>query len=297
MLTRRNRIGFGVAAITAAAGSVLSAAPVSAAPPTYTHVVANFAFQPYHSHASGYVDCPPGKLAIASGAVSADPRASLLAHTTTPAHTGAFASAWGGSNSEAFQVKAQCVDAGKLAGFTNASLTVRDHTGQIHQPYVRKVTCPTGTVAYGGGGTVYNGSVFDQDGLYIYGSKPDGASWSFAGFGTLGTRSLGVETHCLPRARLGKIVTVEQTVTSPDQTIPGSGTRRPVFVGARCPAGFAAFAGGAWYHPIGSTTPSWDGYLRVSEMSADERGWFAGGDAFKPNTQLTTKVRCTDRLG
>jgi hypothetical protein len=230
--------------------------------------------------------------------VSADPRAALLAHTTTRASTDAFASAHGASDSEALQVKAQCVDAAKLAGSSHVSVRLRDHTGQAHQPYVRKITCAAGYVAYGGGGTVYNGTVYDPQGLYVYGSKPDGASWSYAGFGALGSdRSLGVETHCLPRKKLGKIVTVEQTVTSPEQKIPGSGTRRPVWVGARCPAGFSAFAGGAYYHPIGSTVPSWDGYLRVSEMTSDDRGWFAGGDAFKPNTQLTTKVRCTDRLG
>jgi hypothetical protein len=32
-------------------------------------------------------------------------------------------------------------------------------------------------------------------------------------------------------------------------------------------------------------------------MSSDERGWFAGGDAVGYGAQLTTTVRCTDRLG
>ena len=32
-------------------------------------------------------------------------------------------------------------------------------------------------------------------------------------------------------------------------------------------------------------------------MSADDRGSLAGGDAFTPSIQLTTKVVCTDRLG
>lgn len=289
MRTLNTKIGVAAATLTAV-GSLLSAAPASAAPPSYIHVAANFSIN--GGYGGGYVDCPAGKLAIASGAVSSDLHATLLANTTTPAHTGAFASATG-LNDEILQVKAQCVDAAKLAGYTNATMTIRDSSGRFGY-HVRKVTCPTGTVAYGGGGTVYSGTVFDLRGLETYASKPDGASWTYAGAGVLGSgRFLGVDTHCLPRARLGKIVAVQQSATSSMTPI----GRTPVFVGARCPAGFAAFAGGAWYHTADSTAPMRLGALRVSEMSSDGQGWFAGGDAYTPGIKLTTKVRCTDRLG
>jgi hypothetical protein len=285
---------FALLALGIAAGAVLSASPASAAPPSYSSVVANYSHSNSgygYGYSGGYVDCPAGQLAIASGAVSSDLHTSLLSSLTTPAHTGAFASAWGPSDAT-LQVKAQCVDAVKVSGTTGASNRTHDSRGGFNY-YVRKATCPTGTVAYGGGGTIYNGSVYDMQGIYAYASRPDDASWTYAGAGDLFGRVLAVETHCLPRAKLGRITTVEQTVTTP-----AAQGRQPVFAGARCPAGFSAFAGGAWYHTTTtSSTPSWLGYLRVSEMTADGRGWFAGGDSFTPSMELTTKVRCTDRLG
>jgi hypothetical protein len=292
MTTSLTRVGYAAAAL-ATAGSFATAAPASAAPtyPGYTHMAATAAFPGPASNAGTYVDCPPGKLAIASGSVSGDPTGMLRSGSITTAGTGSFASAQGRSG-YSVEVRAHCVDAAALAGATTASLTVRNHIpGWSTQ--VRKATCPVGTVAFGGGGNMTTNGTYDIDGLYTVGTRPEGRSWTYAGAGDMGTRSLFVEAHCLPRKKLGTIVTVNSTVTGPDIV----GGRHRVFGGARCPDGYVAFAGGAWFHKAGTTVPSWDGYLQVNMMAPDDRGWFVVGDTFTPGAQLTTRVRCTTRVG
>jgi len=308
-LTRSRPTLLAAAMITTAVGSLLAVPPASgverpadaseatAGPaaveyPNYTHQTGRFSFaQGYYT--GGYVDCPSGKLPIASGAVNSDPAGMLLSGSTTTAGTGSFASGQSaGGGAQELEVRSHCVDAAKLKGFSRASLSLRDHSGTSWSSYVRKATCPVGTVAYGGGGNVTTNGLYDVAGLYTFGTKPDGRSWTYAGAGSLNGRTLLVESKCLPRNRLGKIVTVDDTVTGPDST-----GRHRVLGSAHCPEGYFAFAGGAYFHPIGSTTPSWDGYLKANMMSPDDRGWFVIGDTFTPNTQLTTTVRCTTRLG
>jgi hypothetical protein len=101
-----------------------------------------------------------------------------------------------------------------------------------------------------------------------------------------------VETHCLPRSKPGTIVTVEENVTSPNLF-----GRQHVFVAPRCPAGYFAFAGGGWFHAGESTAPGWYGYLSANMMAADDGWWLMAGDAFNPNSKLTARVQCTNRLG
>lgn len=286
----------GALALAAAAiAPVVTAAPATAATyPGYSHVASTHGFGSSY-YTGGYVDCPPGKLAIASGSVNSDPRGMLLSGSTTTAGTGSFASGQSVPGSgEVLEVRSQCVDAGALSGFTRASLTLRDHTSAGWGTYVKKATCPEGYVAYGGGANVINrDGYYDAYGLYTHGTLPNGRFWTYSGTGALSGRPLMVEAKCLPRARLGRMVTVDETVTG-SSTVGG---RHPVIVSARCPAGYVAFAGGAAFHPVGSTTSTWHGYLRANLMSADDRGWTAVGDTFSPNTQLTVRVRCTDRLG
>jgi len=191
------------------------------------------------------------------------------------------------------EVRSACVPADTVKGFTRASLAVRDHTTG-NKSYRNQATCPEGYVAYGGGANVINSDgYYDVSGLDTHGTMPGGRSWAYSGFGNLNGRTLLVEAKCLPRTKLGRITTATRSVTGPDIV----GGRHPVSVGARCPDGYVAFAGGAFFHPVGSTTSTWDGYLRANLMTTDDRGWLAVGDTFKPNTQLTVKVRCTDRLG
>jgi hypothetical protein len=76
----------------------------------------------------------------------------------------------------------------------------------------------------------------------------------------------------------------------------GEGLRHGPRVDAR-PGRYVAFAGGGYLHATGSDVSTWDGYTRANLMAADDRGWLVVGDTFRPNTQLTVKVRCTDRLG
>jgi hypothetical protein len=177
-------------------------------------------------------------------------------------------------------------------GSTIATNTLRSHQQGVWAYDNKQATCPQGTVAYGGGANVVAQGVYDAKGIYTYGTRPDDRSWTNAGTGELNERSLVVETHCLSRAKLGTIVTVEQTVTSPNL----SGRQR-VFVAPRCPAGYFAFAGGGWFHAGSSTAPGWYGYLSANMMAVDDGGWFVAGDAFNPNSRLTARVRCTNRLG
>lgn len=149
-----------------------------------------------------------------------------------------------------------------------------------------------GTVAYGGGGNVVTSGVYDAQGLYTYGTVPDGTTWTYAGTGALGTRSLVVETHCRPGS--GSETSASSSRRSPAPDLTG---RQQVFAAPRCPKGYFAFAGGGWFHSQNSGEPGWFGYLTANTMAADERGWYVAGDAFNPRTRLTARVQCTDRFG
>ena len=45
-----------------------------------------------------------------------------------------------------------------------------------------------------------------------------------------------------------------------------------------------------------STTPTYVGHLKGSNIAADDRGWTAFGNTYGP-ARLTAKVSCTTRLG
>jgi hypothetical protein len=144
------------------------------------------------------------------------------------------------------------VAADLLAGNTLGTRTVRDHTGNW-KAYTRRAACPDGTVAYGGGAfTSYQGSL--TGGLSTFGSVPDATGWTYSGAGVLHDGELVVSSHCLPRAKLGTILTVSSTVRGPD-----SYSDAPVFTAARCPAGSFAFTRGAFYHQRATSTPQWKG--------------------------------------
>ena len=298
-LLTRGRLAFLAAgAITAVTGALFAATASAAAPsaaveyPNYTHETARFSFG-QGAYAGGYVDCSAGKLPIASGSVNSDARGILLSGSITTAGTGSFASgqSQGGAAHE-LEVRSHCVDATKLTGSTRASLAVRDHRSSSWDSYVRRATCPSGTVAFGGGANVVSNGVYDVAGLSTFGTKPEARSWTYGGAGDLGDRTLLIESKCLPRARLGKIVTVQDTVGGT-----GATGRQRVIGSARCPEGYFAFAGGAFFSASGSTTPTSSGYLQANMMSPDDRGWLAIGETYVPYAQLTAKVRCTDRLG
>ena len=175
------------------------------------------------------------------------------------------------------QVSARCVDAAQVQGSTFATRVFRDHRPSPHT-HDGRATCPTGTVAYGGGGFLSRPG--SQPFGFVYASMPDanGTRWLFSTASGLyddTDTELWVSTHCLPRREFGQILTVTATDTAP----PGV-PRWPyptLFTAARCPPGYAAYAGGAWLHRAGSSTPETVGYLTVSNMTADNRGWFARG--------------------
>jgi hypothetical protein len=269
--------------------SLITASPAAADEPGYQHALAVTYFDSTGSQAGGYVTCPQGHSAVASGASSGQRLGYLQSGLTTFDGRGGYQTAWGWDRHQ-FQISAQCVTADRLAGTTLATRTVRDHTG-TWKAYTRRAACPAGTVAYGGGAfTSYQGTL--TGGLATFGSVPDPTGWTYSGAGTLNGTELVISSHCLPRAKLGTILTVTSTVHGPD-----SYSDTPVFTAARCPAGTFAFTGGAFYHQRGTSTPQWNGYLTTLGMTADERGWFAIGRTWIPGTDLTVTVRCTNRLG
>ena len=291
MLSTLRKVGAAVAVLTAVMSILAAAAPASAADPNYQQAFANYQFGAGtdYTNISGYVGCPAGTRVVTTGATSGDRDSMLSGGSTTFDGTRGFHAAWGHDN-RTLQLRATCVASSRLAGSFPTTLTVRDsRTGW--RSYVKSVTCPAGTVAYGGGGNELTSGV-PSGRLYTFGSMPSGNGWTYAATGTLGTSHLAVGAHCVPRAKLGNIVTVSNTATRPDVT-----GRPQILASARCPSGYFAFAGGAWYHPVGSTTPEWRGYLTTSDIAADERGWFAVGTTWYPGTQLTSVVRCTNRLG
>jgi hypothetical protein len=198
---------------------------------------------------------------------------------------------WGGNQ---LQVSARCVPSAQVQSSTLAKRTLRDHRGGW-RTHVTRATCPEGTIAYGGGGnTSVNGTPTTTSGLYMVASMPgtDAREWIFGGAGELGNNTtLSVGTRCLPRAELGSIVTVRETVAAP------TSVEYPViYVGARCPTGYFAMSGGAFLHRAATPlTPEWVGYLTVSNMAADDQGWFARAWTFNPDARLTAVVRCVTR--
>jgi hypothetical protein len=61
---------------------------------------------------------------------------------------------------------------------------------QLWDSYVRRATCPSGTVAFGGGANVVSNGVYDVAGLSTFGTKPEARSWTYGGAGDLGDRTL-----------------------------------------------------------------------------------------------------------
>jgi hypothetical protein len=275
--------------------------PASAAidPANYHHVDVIRDYPAPYGFAGGYISCPPGMKAVSSGAISSELRRSLwTAGLTTFDGNGVFVTALGDAG-EQLQLSARCIDAAQVQGSTLATLTIRDHrplpVGYVH---AGRATCPPGTVAYGGGGFVSRpgSQPFGTGGVFASMPQANGAEWFFAAMGSLfPDTELWISTHCLPRSQFGQIFTVTETDTAPPGT-PGPGTNYPVlFAGARCPAGSSAYAGGAWLHSP-NLPPAWLGYLTVSTMTADDRGWFARAWTFLEGAQLTATVQCMTRV-
>jgi hypothetical protein len=268
--------------------------PASAAidPASYQHVDVIYDYPAPYGYAGGYASCPAGMKAVASGATSSGLRdVGVTVAFTTFDGTGAFVKGFGDAGGH-LQVSARCVDAAQVQGSTLATTVVRDHRPSY--THDGRATCPPGTIAYGGGGFLSQPG--SQPFGSVYASMPDanGTRWLFGTAGGLSnTTELWVSTHCLPRREFGQILTVTATDTAP----PGV-PRWPyptLFTAAHCPTGYAAYAGGAWLHRAGSSTPERVGNLTVSNMTADDRGWFARAWISTEGAQLTATVQCMTR--
>jgi hypothetical protein len=276
-----------------AAAILLPVGPASAAidPASYLHVDVIRAYPPSRM-AGGYVSCPAGMKAVASGATSSGLRDVLTSGLTTFDGNGVFATGRSYALPGRLEISARCVTAAQVQGSTLATNLVTE-AGYFH---TGRATCPPGTLAYGGGG------VFSEPGglpgswpfgsRAVYASMPDanGTDWVFAAWGSL---SPGLEmwtwTRCLPSGGFGHVLTVTATEKTP---VPVPDPRATLFAAARCPTGYHAYAGGAWWHHASSSTPALYGYLSVSNMTADDRGWFARGWTETRGGALTATVQC-----
>jgi hypothetical protein len=256
-------------------------------PASYQHVDINHPYPAQYADAGGYVSCPVGTKAVASGVTSSGLRDFLTTGITTFDGNGAFATARGIAGGY-LQISVRCVDAAQVQSSILRTKSIRDHRGGYY--HSGRVDCPQGTVAYGGGGFFSRPGGQPFGNATVYASMPvgDGTGWVFAAAGGLlfNDTELWVSAHCLPRGQFGQIVTVTETDTAPE------GTNYPTLSAtARCPFGFA-YAGGAWLHPGDSSAPQWVGYLTVSNMTADDKGWFARAWTFGIGAKLTATVQC-----
>jgi hypothetical protein len=275
--------------------------PASAAidPASYQHVDVIFDYPAPFGEVGDFIFCPERTKAVALGVISSGLHDLLRGGFTTFDGNGAFAIA-AGEGGRHLQISARCVDAAQVQGSTLATTVIHDHrpppAGFLQ---AGRASCPPGTVAYGGGGfhsLPFGGPPIGGDSMYASMPDADGTGWFFAAAGSLfPDKELWISTHCLPRAQFGEIRTVIATDTAPPYT---PSNPYPILqTSVRCPAGFSAYAGGAWLQRVGSSTPEWVGYLTVSIMTADDRGWFARGWAHNigEGVQLTVTVQCMTR--
>jgi hypothetical protein len=258
-------------------------------PVQYQHQDVTYSFPATgYDYVHGHAVCPAGTLAVSAGVASGSPTPSWVSSMVSDLNS-AYVAAYGTAGAPV-TVSVRCLPADQLAEQTIQTLNVRDHRSSFHVTS-GKVMCPTGTVPFGGGGYVSEFNSPAATGLQMVGSMPRDGGWTFAGAGVLfENQSLKVWTHCLPKARLGQISTVTQTVRAAD---PRPGVQPAVVGGARCPSGYFAYAGGAYLHKVGSSAPAWLGFFNVNSMAADDRGWMAIAHVHQPGAQLTTIAKCT----
>ena len=261
--------------------------------PAYERVVTAPAFDPASGYASGTTStCPRRTRPLAQGqrilGLAADEHSALLSGSIWFGRAQASAVV-AQPDSDRLRVSLRCVRGTRLAGSQQLVSTTKEDPGV--DDYQLAVVCPTGTVAYGGGVHVEAGTVVDPQGANVYGLFPEGRIWRSAvlGFGTL-RRDLVASASCLPRTRLGRVVTRDRTIAAEAAGVHGGV--------ASCPRHFFAFAGGAWTHQAGSARPMRNnGDLVSSGMTRDDRGWHASAHLVGGADRITVRVRCTTRLG
>lgn len=254
--------------------ALVAVAPASAAlDPAGYRLVDVFQSFPYpYGGVGGYISCPAGMKALSWGATTSGLReVGITAGVTTFDGNGAFITGLG-SIGQTARLSMRCVDAAVLQGSTLATAVV---SVQDPNRNYGRASCGPGYVAYGGG-LFFNVNGQASAGARVYASMPGAAGfdWSAAASGPAASEMV-VATHCLPRDQVGQIVGVTATDTAPDEW-PRSPNYPVLYTSAHCPEGYAAYAGGAWLHYFGSpltTAPL--GNLTVSEMTYDNRGWFA----------------------
>ena len=270
----------------------LESASAAIDPTSYHRVDAT---HPYSSSNGGHLSCPTGMRAVASGATSSGLHDVLTAGLTTFDGMGVFVTGAGGGDSH-LQASARCVNAAQLQASTLATSRIRDHRSEPYPAYthVGRASCPPGTVVYGGGGFFQKPGGEPSATGAVYASLPgaNGSDWFFAATGTLfPDTEMWVGAHCLPRSQFGELTTLGDTDNAP----PGPGYHT-LYATARCPAGYSAYAGGARLHHGSDSLADWVGYLTVSDMTADDRGWFARAWTFAEGAQLSATVQCMTRV-
>jgi hypothetical protein len=99
-------------------------------PASYLHVDVNYP-APFGGAAGGYISCPAGTKAVASGVTLPGRENVITTGLTTFDGNGAFATA--AVNPGHLQISVRCVDAAQVQNSTLVTKSIRDHRGEFYQ--------------------------------------------------------------------------------------------------------------------------------------------------------------------
>jgi hypothetical protein len=170
-----------------------------------------------------------------------------------------------------------CVDGAQLADVLHVEVRTFGLVGGFRDSVER---CPAGMIGFGGGGGFSGG---DSNVVHADLVTADGRGWEFAGDAPHASDSTQLDMYCAPDDGSTFIVSGGVASTGFQQT-----------VRAQCPAGYHAFAGGAYAaKPDGSpVTDPEQGFFTESQLTNLTTAWEVTGSA-PPGGKVVAVTRCT----
>jgi len=224
----------------------------------------------FGQHLSVTVMCRnAGWKVVAIGATGA----TLTSMRPTPAFDGAIVTALV-SVGPSVTATIGCVEPAEVANALHIEVRIRDHASGFRDAVER---CPAGMIGFGGGGGFSGG---DSNYLSADLVTADGRGWEFGGNVVNSGESTQLDLFCAPDDGSTFIVSGGVASTGFFQT-----------VRAQCPAGYWAFAGGAYAaNPDGS--PNGNGFFTESQLVNGTTAWEVTGAA-PAGGKLVAVTRCT----
>lgn len=230
---------------------------------------------------TGTVYCPGGKRVVSAGFGNGQ----LVSLTPVTGYTGVTATAILDQGTSYLAVEAVCASSGGLSDAVTRTLSFPGQSGSTFRRGV--VTCPAGTVAFGGGSYMETRTGAVSTASYAMVSNSPGAAgntWTAAASTTNSTDRLVITTQCA--ALSGSFLTSVSVPVNPNSSGPG--------VYQDCPAGYTALTGGFYLSRPGGS----EGTGIVTNSVWADRGsgitsWFTAGKSSAANNRITSLVRCT----